>query len=75
MYKEGQTTLCQMHNEIRYLSEQVKKDLRVGDVASARDKLTEIKKLTKEAKKAGQHMENRLTQYRRGVEALGFKRI
>ena len=56
MYKEGQTTLCQMHNEIRYLSEQVKKDLRVGDVASARDKLTQIKKLTKEAKKAGQHM-------------------
>ena len=74
MYKEGQPTLCQKHNDIMYMIKEVKEAIKKGNIAVARDVLNSMNKLAHEAKKAGQHMENRLTTYKRAIEDLGFKR-
>ena len=61
-------TICNNHNEIVHLLQQFKKTSDIWNIDQAI-------KLTRHCKKQGQHLENRLNQYRFAIEQLGFKRV
>jgi len=69
-------SLCNRHNQIKFLINQIKKELRLKDCdkGNIQHLLNDILAETREAKKSGQKMENRLKQYRSSIEDLGYVR-
>ena len=61
-------TLCNNHNQVIFLLQQIKK---TGDLSL----INEALEYTRHCKKQGQRMENRLKAYRNSIENLGFQRI
>jgi len=67
--------ICTVHGFIYTLARDLEREYgeRLPKIAQA--KLARIQTLAEEAKDYGQAMEDRLLEYRDGVENLGFKRV
>jgi endonuclease III len=68
MIKEN---ICSYHEDIKLLAKRIKKSTDLNEINQYAD---EIYKLTKLAKTAGQHMENRMRVVREHIEEIGFVR-
>jgi len=66
--------ICEVHDEIRKLAEDLEKDLNGKVTKKSIQKLQRIQKIAEEAKEYGQSMENRLNEYKDGIEGIGFNR-
>lgn len=82
MWTKDKESLCSSHDTIKYWANDIKKKLKKAikdndfeNVVSLIPVLNIIIEETREAKKKGQKMENRMTLYRRSIEKLGFKRV
>ena len=79
-YCKPKKFLCAYHNDIMYNLDCIKTFVKKLELTESEkryilDLCKSTKKYTKECKKMGQKMENRLSKYRRAVESLGFKRV
>ena len=81
MWTADKESLCSMHDTIKYWTNDVKKKLKKaikdGNVESIKESvgvLNTILETTRRAKKTGQKLENRLSNYRHHIESLGFMR-
>lgn len=82
MWTTNKESLCNSHNTIQYWAKEAKKKLKkaqkdndlavVSDVISTID---DIIKESREAKKKGQKMENRLKKYYNSIISWGFERV
>lgn len=82
MFTDGKMSLCNSHNTMQYWARDIKKKLKKSIKENNLDILEEVIPVvdkiieeSREAKKKGQRMENRLKSYRNHIEALGFERI
>lgn len=67
--------LCQNHNDIIHNLKEIKKEFRrLGAEKKMIDLVNETIILSRECKRQGVSMENRLKLYRNSIERLGFKR-
>lgn len=84
MFRDTMMSLCNSHDTIIYWNKSIKKDIKAyikkhpESEEFFQDTLNCINKSieeTREAKRKGQRMENRLKNYRNSIEKLGFQRI
>lgn len=75
-------SLCNSHNTIQYwardIKKKIKKTVKDNDLSNLSEVLNLVEKIIEEsrdAKKKGQRMENRLRKYRNSIESLGFSRV
>ena len=68
---EVYTTLCNNSGCVQYKLQKLKKLVKEEE---ARLLINECLDLLRHMKVQGQHMENRLTKYKRAIEGLGFER-
>lgn len=71
--------ICEVHDELVEVAiAAVEEAAEIQTPGRLRQKVrslaSKVKKLAKEAKKYGQSMENRMSEYREAIEALGFTR-
>lgn len=66
--------ICEVHDEIRSLAEDLEKDLNGKVTKKSIQMLRRIQKIAEEAKESGQAMEDRLNEYKDGIESIGFNR-
>lgn len=81
MWTADKESLCNMHDTIKYWTNDVKKKLKkaikednIESVEETIVTLNTILETTRRAKKTGQKLENRLSNYRYHIESLGFLR-
>lgn len=66
--------ICSIHDEIREIAEDLEELLSDFLSKEPLNKIKRIQELADEAKEAGQHMEDRLKDYKHSIEAMGFQR-
>lgn len=64
-------TICSRHEDIVYFAENI---LKLNPTKEIKSFIKRIIKEVKLAKKSGERMENRLQDYKLGIEMMGFKR-
>jgi len=72
--KKAKRNICSVHHDIRGLAEELEEEFKEFVSKKALRKVREIQKLADEALEYGQSMENRLHEYRDGIENIGFGR-
>ena len=71
---KAKRNICEVHYAIKELAEDIEEEFQEFVSKKALKKIQEIQKLSDEALGYGQSMENRLNEYKDGIENLGFRR-
>ena len=66
--------ICEVHDEIRELAIELERDLSGNVTKKSIRMLKRIQQIAEEARDYGQSMENRLNEYKDGIEGIGFNR-
>ena len=70
--KKEKRNICSVHYEIKEIADDLEEEFKQFVSKKALKKIKEIQRLSNEALDYGQSMENRLKEYRDGIESMGF---